>query len=59
MRQTADTKNRAETGTLLAATLACYLVGLACVFALSYSLAALAAPGLKRHTAAVTAQYGL
>lgn len=47
MRQTADTKNRAETGTLLAATLACYLAALACVFALSYSLAALAAPGLS------------
>ena len=43
MRQTAHTKNRAETRTLLAATLACYLVGFACVFALSYSLAALAA----------------
>ena len=59
MRQTADTRNRAETGTLLAATLACYLAALVCVFALSYSLAALAVPGLKRHTAAVTAQYGL
>ena len=38
--------NRAETRTLLAATLACYLVGFACVLTLSYSLAALAAPGL-------------
>jgi hypothetical protein len=52
MRQTADTKNRAETGTLLAATFACYLLGLACVFALSYSLAALAAPGLARNARA-------
>lgn len=59
MRQTADTKNRAETGTLLAATLACYLAALVCVFAISYSLAALAAPGLKQQTAAVTAPYGL
>ena len=59
MRQTADTKNRAETRTLLAATLACYLAALACVFALSYSLAALAAPGLRRQTAAVNAPYGL
>lgn len=59
MRQTADTKNRAETGTLLAATLACYLAAFACVLALSYSLAALASPGLKRHTATVTAQYSL
>jgi hypothetical protein len=59
MRQTADTKNRAETRSLLAATLACYLLACACVFALSYSLAALAAPGLKRHTAAAAARYDL
>jgi hypothetical protein len=59
MRQTAHTKNRVETRTLLAATLACYLAGLACVFALSYSLAALATPGLKRQTTAVIAPYGL
>ncbi|HZB45179.1 MAG TPA: hypothetical protein VE360_08045 [Pyrinomonadaceae bacterium] len=59
MRQTADKKYRAETGTMLAATLACYLAALACVFALSYSLAALAAPGLKRQAAAVAAPYGL
>ena len=57
MRQTADRKNRAETGTMLAATLACYLTALACVLALSYSLAALAAPGLQRRTAAVHAPY--
>jgi hypothetical protein len=59
MRQTAVTRNGAETRALLAATLACYLVGLTCVLALSYSLAALAAPGLKRQTAAITASYGL
>ena len=47
MRQTADTKNRAETRSLLAAPLACYLLACTCVFALSYSLAALAAPGLS------------
>ena len=47
MRQTPDKKNRAETKPLLAATLACYLTALACVFAFSYSLAALAAPGLS------------
>ena len=52
MRQTADTKNRAETKIMLAATLACYLAALACVFALSYSLAALAAPGLNNARAA-------
>lgn len=58
MRQTADTKNRAETGTLLAATFACYLAAFACVCALSYSVAALAAPGLARRTAAAVAPYG-
>ena len=58
MRQTACAKDRAETRTLLAATLACYLTVFACVFALSYSLAALAAPGLKRQTTPITAPYG-
>jgi hypothetical protein len=46
MRETAHTKNRTETRSLFAATLACYLMGFACVFATTYSLAALAAPGL-------------
>ena len=46
MRQTARTKNRAEAKTLLAATLACYLLGFACIFTLGYSLAEFAAPGL-------------
>ena len=58
MRQPAGTKNRAETRTLLAVTLTCYLTVFACVFALSYSLAALAAPGLKRQTISITAPYG-
>ena len=46
MRQNTGTKNRTEARTLLAATLACYLAGFACVFTFGYSLAALAAPGL-------------
>ena len=46
MRQNTGTKNRTEVRTLLAATLACYLAGFACVFAFGYSLAALAAPDL-------------
>jgi hypothetical protein len=46
MRQTSREKDGAETKTMIAATLACYLLGFACVFALSYSVAALAAPGL-------------
>ena len=53
MRQTTGTKNRTETRTLLAATLASYLVGFACVFALSYSLTALATPGLANHVRVV------
>ena len=57
MRQTARAEDRAETKTLLAATLACYLTVFACVCALSYSLAALAAPGLKRQTTSITAPY--
>jgi hypothetical protein len=46
MRQTTRGNKRTETRTLLAAPLTCYLLGFACVFALSYSLAALTAPGL-------------
>ncbi len=46
MRQHVGTKDRTEAGTLLAATLACYLAGFACLFAFGYSLAALAAPDL-------------
>jgi hypothetical protein len=49
MRQTTHTRNRSEARTLLAATLACYLFGFACVLALSYSLAALATPGLANN----------
>lgn len=59
MGQTAGAKRRAETGTMLAVTLACYLVGLACVLGLTYSLAALAAPGLRRQGAAADVYYGL
>ena len=58
MGQTADKKNRAETGTLLAATLACYIGGLGCVLGLTYSPAAPAAPGLGRHAAPVGVDYG-
>ena len=53
-RHTTRAKNRTETRTLLAATLACYLTALACVLGVTYSLAALAAPGLPR--AGVTIQ---
>lgn len=56
MRQTAHTKNRAETRTLLAATLACYLLGFACVLSMTYTLAALAAPGLNHAGFALQAE---
>ena len=46
MRQNNRTKDGAEKGTLLAATLTCYLACFACIFAFGYSLAALTAPGL-------------
>jgi hypothetical protein len=52
MRQTTRAKNRTESGTLLAATLTCYLAGFACVCAFTYSLAALAAPGLAANARA-------
>ncbi len=52
MRPNIGTKNRTEARTLLAATLACYLAGFACVLALSYSLAALAAPGFAANVRA-------
>ena len=57
MRDTARARTRTENRCLLAVTLACYLAAFACVLAASYSLAALAAPGLGRQTAAVTAPY--
>jgi hypothetical protein len=50
MRRTAHTTNKAETRTLLAATLACYLISLVCVLGTAYSLAALAAPGIAQST---------
>ena len=59
MKHSARPKTTAETKTLLAVTLACYLAAFACALTLSYSLAGLAAPVLLRHTAAVTAPYGL
>ena len=49
MRQNTRKKNGSEKHTLLAATLACYLAGFACVGTLAYSLAALTAPGLAAH----------
>ena len=49
MRQNDGKKNGGEKRTLLAATLACYLLGFACVFALSYSLVTLATPNLANN----------
>jgi hypothetical protein len=38
MRHTAHARTKAETGTLLALTLACYLTAFACVLAAGYTL---------------------
>ncbi len=46
MRHTPHAESKSEKRTLLAATFACYLLGLACVLGMTYSLAALAAPSL-------------
>lgn len=55
-----DTKrSRAETCGLLAATLACYLVAAACVFAVGYTLAAHAAHDAGRFASAVVMKNGL
>lgn len=59
MRETAGAKRRAGAGIMLAATLACYLAGLASVLGLTYSLAALAAPGFRRHAASVSVYHEL
>ncbi len=59
MRPTAHAKNRAETKILLATTFACYLLGFACVCALSYSLAALNAPGLANDVRAAIERQAL
>ena len=56
MRQTNGAKNRAETRTLLGATLACYLTALACMLVMTYSLAVLARPGLMNARAALAAE---
>ena len=53
-------RSRAETATLLAATLACYLAAAACVFAIGYTLTTLAArdAGRRVEAAVVTAPHG-
>jgi hypothetical protein len=58
MRSTETKRTRAETCCLLAATLACYLAAAACVFAVGYTLAALAARDAGRFASAVVARNG-
>ena len=53
MRHTKVKRTRAEVGTLLALTLACYVTATACVLALSYTLVTLAARDVGRRPAAV------
>jgi hypothetical protein len=49
---------RAETRGLLAATLACYLLAAACVFAIGYTLATLGARDAGRLASAVVSRNG-
>jgi hypothetical protein len=56
MRQPSNGRNRAETRALFAATLACYLMAMACMLAMTYSLAALARPGLLNARMALAAE---
>jgi len=60
MRRTHHTETKAETKTLLAATLACYLLACASLLTMSYSLVSQAAADLGRQAVAVVgAPYGL
>jgi hypothetical protein len=49
MGQTQIKRTHAETGTLLAFTLACYVAAAACVLVMSHTLVTLAARDLGRH----------
>ncbi|HEY0172281.1 MAG TPA: hypothetical protein VGB98_14750 [Pyrinomonadaceae bacterium] len=58
--RSSDTKRtRAGTCLLVAVTLACYLAAAACVFAVGYTLAALAAHDAGRFASAFAAKHGL
>ncbi|HEX8352453.1 MAG TPA: hypothetical protein VF611_06135 [Pyrinomonadaceae bacterium] len=59
MTHTNHTRTKAETGTLLALTLACYLAAAACVLVMSYALVTLAARDVGRQAAAFVASPGL
>jgi hypothetical protein len=59
MRQTEVKRTHAETGALLALTLACYVAAMACVLAMGHALVTLAARDLGRHAAAAAAPAGL
>ena len=53
MRRTQANRTHAETGRLLALTLACYVAAAVCVLVLSHALVTLAARDLGRHDVAV------
>jgi len=59
MRHTEAKRTHAETGTLLALTLACYVAAAACVLVMSHTLVTLAARDLGRRAAVVVAPDGL
>jgi hypothetical protein len=58
-RHPAAGRARTETGTLLALTLACYILATACVLTIGYALTTLAARDVGRQAAAVVAPHGL
>lgn len=55
VKQTEVKRTHAETGALLALTLACYVAAIACVFVMGHTLVTLAARDLGRHAAVAVA----
>ena len=55
MRHSDPKRTHAETGTLLALTLACYVTAAVCVLVMSHTLVTLVARDLGRHATAAVA----
>lgn len=55
MKHSDPKRTHAETGTLLALTLACYVTAAVCVLVMGHALVTLAARDLGRHAAVVVA----
>jgi hypothetical protein len=59
MRQTEVNRTHTENGALLALTLACYVVAVACVLVVSHTFVTLAASDIGRHAAVAVTPDGL